>query len=119
MLPKTRVGGFDNFFVAGDYVWQGPDSHGARGPSQEKALVSGLCGARGGGVGGRRDGSTCRAGGRRSRRRRMRITWRRRRRRRGKDELERSNPIARLTRRRRTAPDEDHVAAAKAVSHGV
>ena len=68
MLPKTRVGGLDNFFVAGDYVWQGPDSHGARGLSQEKALVSGLCAADAAAEWARKKtgGSTCRAGERRA-----------------------------------------------------
>ena len=33
------------FYVAGDHVWQGPGSHGARGLSQEKALVSGMAAA--------------------------------------------------------------------------
>ena len=42
LLPTTKVSGLDNMFVAGDWLFQGPGSHGARGLSQEKALVSGL-----------------------------------------------------------------------------
>ena len=33
---------FSNLFLAGDYVAQGPGTHGAKGLSQEKAYVAGL-----------------------------------------------------------------------------
>lgn len=33
---------FDNLFLAGDYIAQGPGTHGAKGLSQEKAYVAGL-----------------------------------------------------------------------------
>ncbi|KAH9309560.1 hypothetical protein KI387_037471, partial [Taxus chinensis] len=36
---------FSNVFIAGDWLKQGPGSHGARGLSQEKAYVSGLIAA--------------------------------------------------------------------------
>ena len=89
-LPKTRVGGLDNFFVAGDYVWQGPDSHGARGLSQEKALVSGLCAA---------DAAA---------------EWARRKT--GRFDMSRGGKASVI---RQTAPDEDHVAAAKVAARAV
>ena len=46
-LPRTTPAGLERamFYVAGDHVWQGPGSHGARGLSQEKALVSGMAAA--------------------------------------------------------------------------
>ena len=90
LLPKTRVGGLDNFFVAGDYVWQGPDSHGARGLSQEKALVSGLCAA---------DAAA---------------EWARRKT--GRFDMSRGGKASVI---RQTAPDEDHVAAAKVAARAV
>ena len=90
LLPKTRVGGLDNFFVAGDYVWQGPDSHGARGLSQEKALVSGLCAA---------DAAA---------------EWARKKT--GRFDMSRGGKASVI---RQTAPDEDHVAAAKAAARAV
>ena len=90
LLPETRVGGLDNFFVAGDYVWQGPGSHGARGLSQEKALVSGLRAA---------DAAA---------------EWARRKT--GRFDMSRGGKASVI---RQTAPDEDHVAAAKVAARAV
>jgi uncharacterized protein with NAD-binding domain and iron-sulfur cluster len=41
LLPRTATS-VPNVYVAGDYVSQGPGSHGCKGLSQEKAYVSGL-----------------------------------------------------------------------------
>ena len=40
-LPGTSTS-FSNVFFAGDFVAQGPGTHGAKGLSQEKAFVAGL-----------------------------------------------------------------------------
>ena len=40
-LPGTSTS-FSNLFFAGDFVAQGPGTHGAKGLSQEKAFVAGL-----------------------------------------------------------------------------
>lgn len=47
LLPRTTPEGLEDrgVFAAGDWTWQGPGSHGARGLSQEKALVSGFAAA--------------------------------------------------------------------------
>jgi hypothetical protein len=44
LLPGTVPAGLEGrrVYMAGDWMRQGPGSHGARGLSQEKALVSGL-----------------------------------------------------------------------------
>lgn len=43
-MPSTETS-FQNVFMAGDWLRQGPGSHGARGLSQEKAFVTGLLAA--------------------------------------------------------------------------
>ena len=40
-LPAITTS-FDNLFLAGDFVAQGPGTHGAKGLSQEKAYAAGL-----------------------------------------------------------------------------
>jgi uncharacterized protein with NAD-binding domain and iron-sulfur cluster len=43
-MPTTKTS-FANAFMAGDWLQQGPGSHGARGLSQEKAFVTGILAA--------------------------------------------------------------------------
>lgn len=43
-MASTKTS-FSNLFIAGDWLKQGPGSHGARGLSQEKSYVSGLIAA--------------------------------------------------------------------------
>lgn len=43
-MPSTTTS-FQNVFMSGDWLQQGPGAHGARGLSQEKALVTGLLAA--------------------------------------------------------------------------
>lgn len=43
-MPST-ITSFQNVFMSGDWLQQGPGAHGARGLSQEKALVTGLLAA--------------------------------------------------------------------------
>jgi len=43
-MPSTQTS-FKNVFISGDWLQQGPGAHGARGLSQEKALVTGLLAA--------------------------------------------------------------------------
>lgn len=43
-MPSTTTS-FQNVFMSGDWLQQGPGAHGARGLSQEKAFVTGLLAA--------------------------------------------------------------------------